>query len=447
MKSSRNVSDARLPVSFDTGVGKPYPAYKASGVEWLGEVPVHWGVATVKRHYSIQLGKMLQNSQQSSRDIPVPYLKAQHVQWLQVQTTDLPTMWANPDDLNQFGVEPGDLLVCEGGEGGRCGILHQGEDSLIIQNALHRVRPRIHSLNKYLQYVLSAASTIGWLTTLNEKATIAHFTKERFGYLKIPAPPLPEQIAIARFLDSMDQRITRYICAKEKLIALLEEYRQVVVSDAVTGRFDVGVGKPYPAYKPSGVEWLGEVPAHWEVRRLKKICRMEYGDSLRADTRSAGSIPVFGSNGCVGLHDSANTRAPCVVIGRKGSFGKVHYSSNPVFAIDTAFFVDNRFSSMHIPWLYYTLQRLHLDEVNNDSAVPGLAREEAYRRLAPVPPLAEQIAIARFLDQKTGKIENSIAQAKREIELLREYRTRLIADVATGKRDVREVAAKLPACQ
>ena len=96
----------------------PYPAYKPSGVEWLGEVPAHWELTRVRNHYAIKLGKMLQNNPNSPNDIEVPYLRAIHVQWFHVQTAPSPTMWANPKEINPFGIEKGDLLVCEGGEGG-----------------------------------------------------------------------------------------------------------------------------------------------------------------------------------------------------------------------------------------------------------------------------------------------------------------------------------------
>ena len=80
--------------------------------------------------------------------------------------------------------------------------------------------------------------------------------------------------------------------------------------------------KPYPQMKDSGMEWLGKVPEHWEVRRLKQICRLAYGDALATEVRQEGNVPVFGSNGRVGFHNSANTKSPCIVIGRKGSFGR-----------------------------------------------------------------------------------------------------------------------------
>ena len=192
----------------------------------------------------------------------------------------------------------------------------------------------------------------------------------------------------------------------------------------------------YPAYKPSGVEWLGDVPAHWEVRRLKQICRLVYGNALDADARQASVVPVFGSNGGVGLHNSANTKAPCIVIGRKGSFGKVNFSHCPVFAIDTTFYIDGRFSSADIRWLFFLLGTLGLDDVTKDSAIPGLDREDVYQRVAALPPLPEQTAIVRFLDHADRRIRRYILAKQKMIALLEEQKQTLIHQAVTGQIDV-----------
>ena len=194
---------------------------------------------------------------------------------------------------------------------------------------------------------------------------------------------------------------------------------------------------PYPSYKPSGIEWLGEVPANWEIRRLKQICRLEYGDALAAEVRKDGVVPVLGSNGPVGLHNSANTKAPCIVIGRKGSFGKVNYSDNPVFAIDTTFFVDDRFSSAHIRWLFFLFGWLRLDEITRDSAVPGLERKHAYQKLVMVPPHPEQTAIVRFLDHADRRIRRYVRAKEKLIVLLEEQKQAIIQQAVTGQIDVR----------
>jgi hypothetical protein len=152
--------------------------------------------------------------------------------------------------------------------------------------------------------------------------------------------------------------------------------------------------QPYPEYRDSGAARPTRLPERWELRRVKQITRFAYGDALSADNRSDGEIRVFGSNGPVGKHDAANTRGPCLVIGRKGSFGKVNYSHGPCFAIDTTYFIDGTQTNTDIRWLYYALSWLRLDSFSKDSAVPGLAREDAYRptRTRGYQPLSERHA-------------------------------------------------------
>ena len=189
--------------------------------------------------------------------------------------------------------------------------------------------------------------------------------------------------------------------------------------------------------KSSNTIELGDVPSHWHVCRLKSFCRLAYGDSLCNDARRPGNVSVYGSNGVVGQHYSANTNSPCIVVGRKGSFGKVNYSAEPVFAIDTTFYVDRRQTSADIRWLYYLLGWLRLDAVTKDSAIPGLDREDAYQRLAPLPPPAEQTAIARFLDHMDCRIQKYIRAKEKLTSLLDEYKQTLVHQVVTGRIDVR----------
>lgn len=212
---------------------------KPSGVDWLGDVPAHWEVVQVKRYYSIQLGKMLQNRPTSPTDVQAPYLKAKNVQWFSVDTTDEQTMWADPDEIRQYGVQTGDLLVCEGGEGGRCGLVEEIQPGYIIQNALHRVRSSPNCRNDYLLYVMSTVARTGWLDATNSRATIAHFTAEKFGSLTIPIPPLPEQVGIAEYLDKATADIDTAVAHARREIELLREYRIRLIADVVTGKVDV----------------------------------------------------------------------------------------------------------------------------------------------------------------------------------------------------------------
>ena len=365
---------------------KPYPELKDSGVEWLGEVPAHWQVVMVKQNYTIQLGKMLQPRPNTLQDVEIPYLKAQHVQWFHVRTTDVPKMWAGQKDIAQFGVASGDLLVCEGGEGGRCGILRQDVEGYIIQNALHRVRSRKQSRNDYLQYVMSSVAATGWFDALNNKATIAHFTKEKFGALRVPVPPPPEQTAIVRFLDHADRRIRLYIRAKQKLIALLEEQKQAIIHQAVTGQADVRTGQSYPAYKPSGVEWLGEVPTHWEIKRLKYLTRFVNGIAFKPMDWRDNGVPIIrieNLNGSNAFNYTDRSDLPELLLiqpgdvvfawsGNRGtSFGSFQWNrGSPGYLNQHIFKLTNY--ALHRKYLFYLLRAVTKNVEDNAHGIIGL---------------------------------------------------------------------------
>ena len=217
----------------------PNAKMKDSGIEWLGEIPERWKVLSCKFAYTIQLGKMLQNEPQSATDVKVPYLKALDVQWETVDTSEPPEMWASQCDIEKFSVRSGDLLVCEGGEVGRAGMLADAPDDCIIQNALHRVRAKGRNDAQYLMYLLEVAASSGWFDVICNKATIAHFTGEKFGDFLVALPPPSEQRAIATFLNRETTRIDTLIEKVEKSIDLLREYRTSLISAAVTGKIDV----------------------------------------------------------------------------------------------------------------------------------------------------------------------------------------------------------------
>jgi len=189
--------------------------------------------------------------------------------------------------------------------------------------------------------------------------------------------------------------------------------------------------KPYPKYKDSGIEWLGKIPEGWGVERLKWIAHLEYGSSLSEEAREEGSVPVFGSNGIVGEHSKSITDKPVIIIGRKGSYGKVSYSDVPCFPIDTTYYIDPCLTKENIRWLYYLLSSIALDKITFDTGVPGLSREFAYSKVVPFPSRNEQITIANYLDHKTTRIDELIKNNERLIELLKEKRQAIISHAVT----------------
>ena len=219
---------------------EPNVELKPSGVEWLGEVPKHWQLTTVKRHYQVQLGKTLQPRPNSPDDVQVPYLKAQHVHRNDIRIETPPTMWATPNELKRFGIRQGDVLIVEGGAGaGTASLLQEVPDGYIIQNAIHRVRPKNQTRNELLTLIMEAVASKGWIDAINNKATIPHFTKEKLDYLPIALPPITEQKAIVESSDKATTAIEQAIVRARRQVELMEEYRTRLIADVVTGKMDV----------------------------------------------------------------------------------------------------------------------------------------------------------------------------------------------------------------
>ncbi|MCS5699501.1 restriction endonuclease subunit S [Cyanobium sp. FGCU-52] len=217
--------------------------------------------------FETTLGKMLQPQPVSDAEAEVPYIKSLHVQWQGVSFNDLPSMWASPIDIQQLELDIGDLMVCEGGEVGRCAMVSTSPPhGCIFQNALHRVRGREKNDVRYLGYCLKQAAEAGWFDVLCNRATIAHFTVEKLRELRIHLPCAETQRLIANYLDRETACIDKLIAEKERMLALLDEKRSALISRVVTRGLD-----PNAPLKSSGLEWLGEIPAHWTIERAKNL--------------------------------------------------------------------------------------------------------------------------------------------------------------------------------
>ena len=303
--------------------------------------------------------------------------------------------------------------------------------------------------------------------------TVMHVYGTQLKYLTLPLPPLLEQTAIVRFLDHADRHIRRYIQAKQKLITLLEEQKQAIIHRAVTGQIDVRTGQPYSAYKDAGMEWLGKVPVHWGVMRLGRLITLTTGFPFKSEgfTQCEGDFRLLrGVNIAPGrLRWEEVVRWP---VADAENFTEYQLElGDIVLGMDRPIIQDGirvaEVGQSDLPSLL--LQRVARirpsEELDGDFALLLLNDKNFYNYLAPIftgisvphlspeqirafrftlPPIFEQTAIVRFLDHAATKIATAITRARREIDLLHEYRTRLIADVVTGKLDVCKAVARLP---
>jgi type I restriction enzyme S subunit len=442
---------------------KPYPAYKDSGVPWLGQVPEHWEVRRTKTVLR----------ERNVRGFPnEPLLAATQTKGvIRKEQYENRTVLALKDLHLLKLVEIGDFVISlRSFQGG----IEYARERGIISPAYTILYPQENDYHAYLAFLFKSSPYIEnlqlFVTGIRQGQNIDYETLSRS---PLPLPPLPEQTAIVRFLDYMERRIRRVIHARQRQIKLLEEYRQALIHQAVTGHIDVRTGKPYPAYKDSGVPWLGQVPEHWEVRRLGASVTACINGIWGGDPDGSYDLP------CVRVADFDRDRRRVRMMhptvrsippkdrayrllrqgdllleksggGDQQPVGMVVLYDHQVEAVCSNFIarmpVSERYDPSFLNYLHATLYAIQLNvrSIKQTTGIQNLDSKAYLNEPVAFPPLPEQTAIVEYLDVQTAKIDAAIAAARREIELLREYRERLIADVVTGKVDVREVAARLP---
>ncbi len=415
---------------------KPYPAYKDSGVEWLGDVPKRWDTLPLKHWVTINAEVLPETT---DPDRVFRYVDIGSVGTGSLTQKPQRLLFARAPSRARRIAHNGDTLVSTVRTYLKAIYFVQGEaDEIVCSTGFAVLTPRVGTVPQFVSYLVRSNAFTDRVTADSVGTAYPAIAESRLGSFHVPSPPLPEQAAIVRYLDHADRRIRRYIHAKQKLVKLLEEQKQVLIHQIVTRGLD-----PNVRLKPSGVEWLGDVPEHWEVRRLKWVTRLQRGYDLPADRRVPGPFPVVSSGGFIDTHSESRCAGPGVVMGRYGSTDAVFYVEQDFWPHNTSLFVTH-FQGNTQKWCYYLLRSITKADHAGKSAVPGLDRNDLFQIVVPVPPVDEQREVVRTIEVATHDLNDAISAARREIDLLREHRTRLITDVVTGKLDVREVAAGLP---
>ena len=427
----------------------PYPAMKDSGVPWLGQVPEHWEVYKLKHLTRFYNGIAFKPGDWSDSGIPI--IRIQNLngsdQFNYTKRSDLPSF---------LRVHPGDLLFSwSGNRGTSFGpfIWSRSFDGYLNQ---HIFKLDGYSLNRIYFARLLRAVTRHIEEQSHGIIGLVHVTKPELGAVMVPVASLPEQAAIVRFLDHYDRKIRRYIRAKQKLIKLLEEQKQAIIHRAVTRGLD-----PHVRLKPSGVEWLGDIPEHWGVERTKNLFRLRTQKSGSAHGLELLSIYThIGVRPRKDLEERGNKASTTDdywivrkgdIISNKllawmGAVGVSEYEGVTSPAYDILMPI-RRLCSVFYHHLFRTNLYLQMFKQRSRGIMEMRLRlyfDQLGQIPLLVPPVEEQFAIVASCVDETADLEKTIDVTRREISLLREFRTRLIADVVTGKLDVREAAAQLP---
>ena len=436
-----------------------YPVYKSSGVEWLGDIPEHWEVKKIKR--ITQTHKQGYYTENPYIDEGVKLARITDIDdFGNVSFENMPFVEISEKNEKSFQLKKGDFLFARSGTIGRFGLVNALESSVF---ASYLIRFRFKNVEpEFLKFALSSSffkeSLISTLHGGANNNVHAENIKEQI----LVIPPTSEQQAVANFLDDKLAQIDEYIAKKQRMIELLKEQKTVIINQAVTKGINPDVPMKY-----SGVEWLGEIPEHWEVKRLKYVSHIQTGVTLGKsyinqvlETRPYLRVANV-QDGYIDISDIKTIELPNNEISRYvlqkgdvlmtegGDFDKLGRGyiwkgqikgclhQNHIFAVRPIYkYLNSNFIAAFISskkcknYFIFTAKQTTNLASTNSTHLKNL-------KLL-LPPLNEQQEIVSFIEKKSEKVERSLTAIEKEIKLIQEYRTTLISETVTGKIDVRK---------
>jgi type I restriction enzyme S subunit len=442
---------------------QPYPAIIDSGVPWVGVTPAHWSIRRLKHAvHRIVGGSTPASGEAAYWDGEVVWVTPADISKTERLTTSLRKISREGLAACSASLIPsGSLVITSRAPIGNVALAevdlctNQGCKTLVPSDLLDA-----EFALRLFQILKRELESLGTGTTFAELSTSA------LGALPIPVPPRTEQTAIVRFLDHADRRIRRAIRAKQKLIALLNELKQAVIHRAVTRGLD-----PNVRLKRSGVDWLGDVPEHWEVLPLKRAVSTRITDGPHETPEFvAAGIDFLSAEAMVdGRLDSERRRGYILREAHETYCRKLRPHRDDIFMCksgattgkvaivetDDEFSVWSPLALVRVDpqralprFMYAVLQARYVQRQVQDTwsygTQPNLSMAAMERLVVALPPVAEQADVLVVLEKRLRSLRQAVVSAQEVIDLLREYRTRLIADVVTGKVDVRDAASRLP---
>lgn len=434
---------------------KPYPVYMPSGTEWLGDIPMHWDVRRLKYLATLNDETLPEHTDPNAE---ITYVDIGNVDSVKGITGMEDFIFEDAPSRARRIVRQGDVIISTVRTYLKAiARIDSMSNCLVVSTGFAAIRPR-HLDDGFIAYALSSPYFVESVVAHSEGVSYPAINASELACLDVAFPSVHEQRAIAAFLDRETAKIDALVSKKERLIELLQEKRTALISRAVTKGLN-----PNAPLKESGVGWLGEIPAHWEVKRLKHLGSLQGGAGFPHEEQwdTTQEYPFF-KVGDMGV--DANQRemikyqhtVSLDTASRLGAY--VFPPSTIVFAKVGAALMLNRRRMIIRPscidnnmmgfiprvpdpdWMMYWLSGLDLKKLANPGAVPSVNEGQMREQETILPPLTEQRTIAAFLDRETEKIDSLITKVHEAVELLTEKRTALISAAVTGQIDVREEA-------
>jgi len=418
---------------------KPYPDYRESGSRMLGLVPTGWAVLPMRTLLIARTGR-------NRPDLPL--LSVARERGAFVRGADDDNHNAIPEDLTGYKIAlAGDLVINK---------MKAWQGSLGLAPCDGIVSPAYYVFefamsNRYFgQALLRSRPYVGEFAAASDGVRIGQWdlSVSRLRNVPVVVPPADQQAAIVKYLGHANARIDRAIAAKRKLIALLEEQKQAIINHAVTHGLDSSV-----PLKDSGIPWLGEIPAHWHVARIKDTfsCLNSLRVPLSSEQRGAMVSPQFdyyGASSVIDKVDGYLFDEPLILLAEDGA-NLVSRNLPLAILARGRYWVNNHAHILrpkfgNVEFLAHGLELVDYRPWISGAAQPKLTRDRLMAIPIAIPGAAEQVRIAEAVCEALKTPRKVGNRARREIELLREFRTRLTADVVTGQLDIRDAASRLP---
>lgn len=428
-----------VEVGMDVRRFQPYPEYKDSGVEWLGQIPIEWDIIKLKRLFNVLNGATPKSSDVDFWDGDIPWATPDDLGTL--TSSEITVTRRNISELGYRScgtqlVSTGSLILSTRAPIGHIAI---AGISLCTNQGCRALAPISQLSERFYYYLLLAARTE--LESLGQGSTFRELSTSKLESFLITLPSFDEQIKVAALLDYETSKIDALIAKKERLIELLKEQRSAVISHAVTK----GLG-PSVEMKDSGVEWLGKIPTHWSTKELRFAFHFLNNRRIPLSSEERSYMPkvypYYGASGVIDHVEEYIFDESLILIAEDGA--NLFSRSSPLaFIAEGKYWVNNH---AHIlrprtgPIKYWEglLQAIQYDPWITGSAQPKLTKENLGSIHLPVPPIAEQYDISIFITDEALRINALISKITEAIERLQEYRTAAIAAAVTGKIDVRE---------
>ena len=417
---------------------KKYDNYKDSGIEWIGEIPEHWNCLRLKNIVKEPLKYGANESAEDDNPNNPRYIRITDFGADGLLKDD--TFKSLPMEVaKNYFLKEGDLLFARSGATvGKTFLFKNYEGIACYAGYLIKASFDKNFINStYIDYVTRSNYYENWKLSIFQQATIQNIGADKFNLFNIPIPSnINEQTQIANYLDHKTNQIDTLISKKEQFITLLQEERIAVINQAVTKGLD-----PTVKMKDSGIEWLGEIPEHWELKRMKYLCDVTTGGKDTENREDDGKYPFFVRSQTIERISTYSFDGEAILTAGDGvGVCKVWHYVNEKFDFHQRVYMMSNFQTVIGKYLFYYLKENFGKEVMKLSAkstVDSLRRPMFQNFMVCFGSLEEQKKIIIQIEKAELRIGTLISKSQQEIELLKEYKTALISEVVTGKVDVR----------